>query len=200
MAAISEGTLASPERIKILLEEAEEELVKIQPRIDELEQMAQELRELKQVKQHLITLKISLSTLIDTITQPNVEVDLVGAGLEDFAGLNFNNTSFKELSALKTFRPDEAFHQADKILKQKQSLNYEMFKAVVFKGGKASTEEIKAYLVECDAKQPQTGEGFENVSLSEISSRANYLVRKGILHPSGRGSFYSTLGWVDPEN
>ena len=45
-------------------------------------------------------------------------------------------------------------------------------------------------------EKPQTGEGFEAMSLSEISSRANYLIRKGILNPHQRGVFYTHLGWM----
>jgi hypothetical protein len=193
-------TLSNPERLKELLRETECELSQIQPKIEELEAAVQELRELKLTKQRLLTLKMSLSTMIDNVAEDHVQEKFADTytGKTDFDETKVFN--YSELSTLKSFHPDEAFKQVDKVLKQKNSLNYEMFKAVVFSGGKASTEEIKAFLVESGARQPQTGEGFENVPLTEISSRANYLVRKGILQPMGRGNFYSALGWVDPES
>lgn len=194
-----EQTLASPERLGELLKQTEKELSELQPRIEELEAAVQELRELKLAKQRLLTLKMSLSTLLDNITSDmSVEKSHRENG-EDHPELETKVFTFEELSALKSFHPDVAFKQVDAYLKQKNSTNYEMFKAVVFNGGKASTEEIKQFLVESGTRQPQTGEGFEDVPLTEISSRANYLVRKGVLRSMGRGTFYSALGWVDPE-
>jgi hypothetical protein len=38
--------------------------------------------------------------------------------------------------------------------------------------------------------------GFEEVELTDISSRVNYLVRKGLVNPDGRGNFVSCLGWM----
>lgn len=193
-------TLASPKRLQDLLKETEEELQGIQPRIEELEKLTSELRELKLVKQRLITLKMSLSTLLENITKDEDFTSESTSPPRNTSFIKTQDTSFIELSASKTFHPDKAFQSVDKILKQKNSLNYEMFKAVVFNGGKATTEEIKAFLVESGIKQPQTGDDFQDVPLTEISSRANYLVRKGILQPMDRGVFYSTLGWVDPES
>ncbi len=193
------SNLASTERLNELLEETEKELAEIQPRIDELEQQMQELRELKAVKQRLLTLKMSLSAILDTDHQQQLKRYDDAECRFDYAQNETKLYDYKELSALKTFHPDYAFEEVDKVLKQKNSLNYDMFKAVVFNGGKASTEEIKAYLVQCGVKQPQTGEPFDEVPLTEISSRINYLVRKGILQPLERGSFYTTLGWVDPD-
>lgn len=195
----NELTLASPQRLEALLKETEEELLQIQPRLEALEEYVRELQELKLSKQRLLTLKMSLSALLDTMTKDLVSEVLVSSAEVNSQILDFKNTPFLELSASKMFDPDAAFKAADKLLKQKQSLNYEMFKAVVFNGGKASTEEIKAFLVESGARQPQSGEGFENAPLTEISSRANYLVRKGVLHSLGKGHFCSTVGWVTPE-
>ncbi len=192
--------LASTERLEALLQEAENELSALQPRIDELEAQIQELKKLKLEKQRLLTLKMSLSALLESSTKDNALDDTTSYELANSASHETKLYDFNELSTLKTFHPEAAFKQVDQILKQKNSLNYEMFKAVVFNGGKASTEQIKAYLVECGARQPQTGEGFEEVPLTEISSRANYLVRKGILRPMDRGMFYATLGWLDPQD
>ncbi len=195
----TEISLTSPQRLQELLQEAERELQEIQPRIEELEKLTQELKSLKLSKQRLITLKMSLTTMLDNLTIDNVESDSESSSMSSMDLTQVKSFSFEELSTLKSFHPDKAFMDVERFLKQKQSLNYEMFKAVVFKGGKASTEEIKAFLVESGAQQPQTGEGFEDVPLTEISSRANYLVRKGVLQPMGRGYFFTPLGWVDPE-
>ncbi len=191
-----EATLVSSEQLQALLGQAEEELQEIQPNIEQLEQQIQQLQELKQRKQRLLTFKMSISTLLDNIHQDNalgqgaiVSSRLVQEQENDFL-------DFETLSSSKTFHPEEALNRVQHILKQKSSLNYEMFKAVVFLGGKASTEEIKTYLVEGGIRQPQTGESFEAVPLTEISSRVNYLVRKGILKPLERGLFYTPLGWM----
>lgn len=196
---MNDVSIVAPERLNDLVKEAEEELLKIQPRIEELEGYAEELRELKLSKQRLLTLKMSLSTMIDNSTKDEVFSATDRVSRPDWQTEENKLYNFSELSTSKSFRPDEAFRQVDQMLKQKSSLNYEMFKAVVFNGGKASTEEIKAYLVENKVQQPQTGENFETVPLTEISSRANYMVRKGILHPMDRGVFYTHLGWVDAE-
>lgn len=191
-------SVVAPTRLNELIQEADAELASIQPRIEELEALADELKELKLAKQRLLTLKMSLNTLVENSTRSEVEFTVDHAEGPDWTLAENKLYNFSELSASKTFQPDEAFRQVDQFLKQKLSLNYEMFKAVVFNGGKASTEEIRAYLVDNKVQQPQTGEGFENVPLTEISSRANYLVRKGVLHPMDRGVFYTHLGWVSP--
>jgi len=193
----TELTLASPEKLEGLLNQTESELKELQPKIDKLEKSLLELRELKLVKQRLLTLKMSLSTILENIDKDKVKeenAEFLEANLAQTEAKLFN---FSGLSASKSFYPDKALQDVDRILKQRNSLNYEMFKAVVFNGGKATTEEIKRYLVEAGLKQPQSGEGFDAVPLTEISSRANYLVRKGILQPLERGAFYSTLGWSD---
>jgi hypothetical protein len=96
------------------------------------------------------------------------------------------------------FLPEMAFNQVDAVLRKKTSINYDLFRAIILNGGKASTEEIKRYLISNHIKQPASGEGFEDVELTDISSRVNYLVRKGIVRPDGRGTFISCLGWVEP--
>lgn len=193
--------LANPDKLKEILSQAEQELSEIQPRIDELEAMQTELRELKLAKQRLLTLKMSLSALIDNVTLDKVQAN-PSSDHESYLNeeTNAQPVEFSELSTSKTFDPEKAFQDVDQVLKQKNSLNYQMFKAVVFKGGKASTEEIKDYLVQIEAKQPQTGESFQDAPLSDISSRANYLVRKGVLRSADRGLFFTPLGWVEPDS
>lgn len=192
-------SLVSQERLHLLFQEAENQLEQLQPRIDELENMVQELRELKQTKQRLLTLKMSLMTLIDTSKNDDILLSNTNLTTDSFQDVETKLFNFNELSAIKMFHPDVAFKQADQILKQKDSLNYQIFKAVVYQGGKANTEQIRQFLVDSGVQQPHTKKGFEDVPLTEISSRANYLVRKGVLKPLERGSFYSILGWLDPE-
>lgn len=197
---LSDSHIAHPERIKALLKEADDELQAIQPRLDELERALLELNELKRTRQRLLGLKTSLQNLLDTATQAVVMAspDHHYASAQPLVALG--SLDFSVLSTSNTFYPDKALHQVDHYLKHKGSLNYQIFQAVVYNGGKATTEQIRTFLIENDARQPQTGEGFENEPLSQISSRANYLVRKGILHPTDRGSFFTHLGWEVPQD
>jgi chromosome segregation ATPase len=199
MSDVLEQTLASPERLQALLDEAEQQLSQIQPEIDGIEAQLERLKELKQTRQRLLTLKLSLSAMIAGLNNSEAyasdvasEVQAVNTRLRD------ESLSFEHLQATKTFHPETALSQVVQWLKQKDSLNYEMFRAVVLNGGTATTQEIKDYMVERGLKQPQTGESFESVGLTEISSRANYLVRKGLLKTLERGCFYTHLGWIDP--
>ena len=93
------------------------------------------------------------------------------------------------------FIPDVAISEVKKYLRTKNNLNYEIYKAVVFNSGEVTTEELKTYLVENNIKQPKTGKGFKDVELKEISSRVNYLVRKGVLSSPSAGSFRTVFGW-----
>ena len=93
--------------------------------------------------------------------------------------------------------PDQAFDEAGKYLKKKGSINYELYRAVVFSGGRATTEQIRDYLVENGITRPGNGEPFDGAPLTEISSRINYLVRRGIVVPSNRGEFVSVYGWTN---
>ena len=193
--------LGSPDRLKILLTEAELELNSLQPQIDELEAHIEQLQELKRSKQRLLTLKMSLTAMLEGIdrdTRQQAIVDAIGTDPADQKGSINDAEALGFLTAQKTFHPETALEQVSTILKQRDSLNYEMFKAVCLLGGKASSQEIKDYLIQNQIKQPQTGEGFEKVALAEISSRVNYLVRKNVLKPAERGIVYTPLGWIDP--
>ena len=193
-------TLSSPERLEQLLQETQLELEAIGPKIAEMEQLIEDLQQLKRSRQRLLTLKMSLTAMLEGISnegQDPMEMPGVLSGAVE-QKVNETTQSYEQLSAHNSFVPDLALKQVATILKQQDSLNYHMFKAVVLSGGKATTDEIRQYLIMQDLKQPQTGESFENAPLAEISSRANYLVRKGVLKPYRRGSFYSTLGWALP--
>ncbi|MCA9799141.1 MAG: hypothetical protein KC474_06290 [Cyanobacteria bacterium HKST-UBA04] len=186
------ASVASVDSLEKLLGKTDKELKQIQPKIEALEKQLDALKELKLRKQRLLTLKMSLMAMLESDTKLNKVLEAspgLGMGPAAVPGYDALNSAY-------TFSPEEAFAQVQGQLRATNSLNYQIFQAVVFNGGKASTEAIKQYLVETEAKQPQTGEGFEAMSLSEISSRANYLIRKGILNPHQRGVFYTHLGWM----
>lgn len=194
------SSIADQTQLEALLKQAEAELEALQPQIDELENHLEKLKELKQQKQKLITLKLSLKSILNNFcNQP-----------EDFTATTVTNTAriatnVRDLLAGNaatsnryfsgTFLPDVAFEKAARILKKKNSLNTEFFRAIVFNGGQATTEDIRRYLIENRIIMPGTGQFFDNVPLTEISSRVNYLIRKGLVASSGRGAFISTLGW-----
>ncbi len=200
-------SITSEKRLEEMLEEAEAELEKIQPQIEKLEKQADKLRQLKLAKQKLITLKLSLKSILENFSKNKVEPSILLSGSPELRNLMAGRESSVRLStsqstenASKIFLPDLAFSEVDRILRKKTSMNYEIFRAIVFNGGKATTEQIKAYLVENGITQPTTGEGFENVELTDISSRTNYLVRKGLVSPDGRGLFISNLGWIKEDD
>lgn len=192
-------SVASNERIQKLMDEADKELVKIQPEIVYLEQCQKKLMELKEQQFKLNSLKMSLKSLLKTsdINLTSLSDDSLSNVLINVNDVKDNviqNDSISEKSR-KIFLPDQAVSEVKNYLRTKNNLNYEIFKAVVFNSGNATTQEIKQYLVENKIRQPNTGKTFDNVELKEISSRANYLVRKNILVSSEPGSFRSVFGW-----
>jgi hypothetical protein len=205
--------ISSTSRLEELLDETESELANLQPQIEKLEKQLDKLKELKLAKQKLITLKLSIKSILsnfstsqnDNTTTPVDAVNLTKKLSQE--ALN-NKTSTSQATSLTSapanpgeiFLPEQAFAEVNTVLRKRTSLNYELFRAIVFKGGKASTEDIKAFLVENDIRQPASGESFEAVDLTDISSRVNYLVRKGVVKPDGRGNFISLLGWSDSQN
>jgi hypothetical protein len=213
------ATISSTERLQEMLQETERELETIQPKIDRLELQLQKLKELKLSKQKLITLKLSVQSILSNFSEQRMpdkntelydEIDkakLNKLSLETIAKRPETKLITKPKNMLApsvnngAFLPEQAFIEADEILKRKQSINYDLFRAVVFSGGCASTEQIRQYLIENNIKQPASGESFENVPLTDISARINYLVRKGVVKPGERGTFLSCLGWTgsDPE-
>lgn len=199
-------SLASDLRIKKLIEEAEQELNKIQPEIDYLESCLTKLNELKLKKNKLLSLKASLkvilnqaNTTISNITNSNLNLknitnQLVMSG-NNLSSETQNSTTLQH----KLFIPELALDQVVHFLRPNKNLNFEIFKAVVHNGGQASTEEIKEYLIANKICQPKTGKYFDDVELKDISSRANYLVRKKLLITSRPGLFASVLGFRDNE-
>lgn len=197
-------SITSTKRLEDSIEEVEKELQAIQPEIERLEKAQVKLRELKLAKQKLITLKLSLKSILENFDESKDS----GTNLETSEAFRsfiqrshpFAQSSLPTVRSADNFRifiPDKAFAEAGQVLKQKSSLNIEIFRAIAFYGGRASTQQIKDYLIRNNIKQPSSGEGFETVELTDISSRINYLVRKGIVVPEGRGHFASLLGWQD---
>jgi len=211
------ANISSTERLQEMLQETERELEIIQPKIDRLELQLQKLKELKLSKQKLITLKLSVQSILSNFSEQRMpdkntklynEIDktkLEELSLKTTVKLPEAKLIAKPKNMLDplmkngTFLPERAFAEADEILKRKQSINYDLFRAVVFSGGCASTEQIRQYLIENNIKQPASGENFENVPLTDISARINYLVRKGVVKPGERGTFLSCLGWTSNE-
>jgi len=196
-------SVASNDRISKVVEEAEIELAKIKPEIEYLEQCQKKLRELKDQQFKLNSLIISLKgvmkynnvNIAHDKNKDNTDVNKIEN--IQISNAHVNNTT--NLNMRKVFMPDQAFSQVKNHLRTKNNMNYEIYKAVVFNSGLASTQEIKNYLIENGIKQPKTGKGFESVELKEISSRANYLVRKSVLTSTEPGHFRSVFGWCEIE-
>jgi len=198
------NSIVSNERIANCIEEAESELARIKPEIEYLEQCQKKLRELKDQQFKLNSLIISLKGVIKL---PDVNVNKCNnktanevKKINDINNSNATNNHVNNEDQRKIFMPDQAISQVKNYLRTKNNLNYEIFKAVVFNSGFATTQEIKNYLIENNIKQPKTGKGFVNVELKEISSRANYLVRKNILSSPEPGRFRSVFGWCEIDN
>lgn len=172
------------------------ELAELQPKIDELEAALEQLHDLKQQKQKLIALKLSLESILNQPTAP----------VKPYATLPMGNgNSPAPLAAphrlddfqLKSFYPDQAITDTEHLLPRKESLNYQLFRAIVYYGGKATTEEIRQYLIDNQITYPTTGQTFDEIGLSQVSSRVNYLIRKGIVQSLGSGRFASNYGWSE---
>lgn len=210
------SNISSTERLEDILNETEKELEAIQPQIDKLEKQLDKLKDLKLAKQKLITLKLSIKSILSNFSS-GVSTEVLESGMaQKLSSLAENLKPSRELKTSQkpsftsvpthapqisypgtNFLPELAFQQVNLLLRKTTSINYDLFRAIVFNGGKATTEEIRQYLVENHVKQPGSGEGFEQVELTDISSRVNYLVRKGIVKPEGRRLFISLLGWTD---
>lgn len=197
---VEAGSISSRKRMEAMLSETEKELGDLQPKIEKLEKQVEKLNELKQTKQKLITLRLSLKSILSNFetgkTATSVDNESDASKLSLKAQVSVSKTSEDASdNFIGTFLPDAAFQEAGKILKKKGSINYELYRAVVFSGGRATTGQIRDYLVENGITRPGSGESFDNAPLTEISSRINYLVRRGVVVPSNRGEFVSIFGW-----
>ncbi|MGE0201288.1 MAG: hypothetical protein AB7P76_09995 [Candidatus Melainabacteria bacterium] len=190
------NSLADTDTLNALLEETERELVALQPEIEKLEEKLQKLNDLRKTKQKLITLRLSLKSIVHNFNDDVTDTPETSSAVKPEKNTNAKARSWQTIDRPDgVFYPDLAQRQVATVLRRPASLNAELFRAVVFAGGIATTEQIRDYLVENRITYPTTGQGFDAVPLSEISSRINYLVRKGILSANGRGSFVSQLGW-----
>jgi hypothetical protein len=214
-----DNAIASEERLAALIVEAEAELSLIEPEIERLEAQVTQLNELKVKRQKLLTFKLSLQAINTNYAKINNDVN--ASLLSEKASLfqktsnsNLNVTFANDLSSAQEqpritlsqqqkqkgrgdFDATEAIRQAKRLVRA-SSLNYQLFQAIVAHGGVADTPLIKQYLLAQDVRQPGSGETFEAVALTSISSRINYLVRKGLLEADGRGAFISRFGWSHP--
>ena len=192
-------SLANDDRITEIIQEAEEELARLQPEISYLEQCVKKLQDLKTQQFKLISLKTSLKSLIKIgdVNKLNTISTLNNYVNNDVKFSQDHVTSMTNIDTTKQniFLLDQAISEVKNHLRTKNNLNYEIFKAVVYNSGQATTEEIKDYLIENNIKQPKTGKPFNDVELKEISSRTNYLVRKNILVSVAPGLFRSVFGW-----
>ncbi len=194
-------SLTSDEHIEHLIKQAEKELSKIKPEIDYYEECQRKLQELKTQELKLKSLITSLSNIKnlfdtqkdDAIKNLNIKQEVDPKIIENYAPPKYVKNENKR----EVFLPDKAISEVKNSLRTKNNLNYEIFKAVVFNSGIATTEKIKNYLIENNITQPKTGKSFEEVELKEISSRANYLVRKELLITTEPGVFKSALGWEE---
>ncbi len=194
-----QASITDASRLQQLLDEVEAELSTLTPKIEALEAQLTELQALRATRQRLLTLKLSLSPLLAhdgsvgsdfAPTSPGASsaaMPLVIPGAFAVGGLT---------NRPGTFLPDEAMARVTEILKRPGSLNYELYRAIVLAGGRASTEQIRQYLIEHNIARPHQGEAFADVSLSDISSRVNYLVRKGAVQSVGNGVFQTVFGWL----
>jgi TolA-binding protein len=212
-------SLADPEQVNLLYQQACDELDQLEPTLNELEQrlvdIQQQYQQLKQNKQRLLTIKLSLQGLVaqdasadeqdigPLLTEPSSPGALYATdGVAEKTGpvtKAFTKGMPKPIAhhtVTDNFSADVAFHEVNQRLRQRDSVNYEIFRAIVYQGGRANTEQVKQYLVEQGIKQPATGDGFDHVTLADISARVNYLVKKGLVIIEQRGQFKSVYGWL----
>ncbi|MEB3207087.1 MAG: hypothetical protein VKK59_07065 [Vampirovibrionales bacterium] len=194
-----QASITDVSRLQQLLDEVEAELSTLTPKIEALEAQLTELQALRATRQRLLTLKLSLSPLLARDASAGLDVVANGFGVSSPAmplvipaALSVGGLA----SRPGTFLPDEAMARVTEILKRPGSLNYELYRAIVLAGGRASTEQIRQYLIEHNIARPHQGDAFVDVSLSDISSRVNYLVRKGAVQSVGNGVFQTVFGWV----
>ena len=196
-------SITSENRVQNLIEEANKELKTIIPDIKKLEEALLELKELKDRKHKLESLIWNLISILpkDNVTKNSID-NFRNADVKQAAksrNNNVNKISLDTINGRKVFIPDVALSNAKNYLRTKNNINYEIYKAVVFNTGEATTDEIKYYLIKNNIKQPKTGKGFQDVPLKEISSRTNYLVRKNLLISYTQGVFSTVFGWEEVE-
>lgn len=199
----NKDSITSEYRLENLVNEAIKELEAITPEIEYLEECVIKLDELKERKHKLTSLIVNLKSILpkQKITSKN-ELEASTSLMKhpkNFSHKSVNKISVDIMNGRKIFVPEVAFSDVKNLLRTRNNVNYEIYKAIVFNTGEATTEEIKHYLVKNNIKRPKTSEGFENVPLSEISSRVNYLVRKNLLITTSAGNYSTVYGWEEAE-
>lgn len=206
-------SIVDAQNLELLLKQSKEELAQTIDRIRTIEGYIDELDDLHEKVLQLEAFQAGLSELLHLLKKPlevkmvEKEARLVEKEAKKFAAEKAGKSSKKKSppayqNALSTesngvFLPELAFKQADEVLRYRQSMNYEIFRAIVLNGGKATTAEVRNYLIEQDIRTPQ-GKGFENSKLSDVYPRIAYLVKRGVLRPIAPGYFLSCFGWDRP--
>ncbi|MBY0449502.1 MAG: hypothetical protein K2X01_02605 [Cyanobacteria bacterium] len=212
---ITAASLTSPDKMQDILTAIEKELAVLQPEVDRLEDALQQLQSLKATKQKLLTLRMSIRAIMENYhqdTHVSDENTSANASLytPNYASNHVSSYTQRPVQQpvlphyvlkgtpfeLQQFNPETALSAAKDILRQQYSINTILYQAIVDCGGVATTEMIKHYLLENGIQQPANGMGFEDIPLSEISSRVNYLVRKGLVSSIRRGTFAAANGWA----
>jgi hypothetical protein len=198
--------LGSEEGLRDLLKATSNELEQLQLHIASLEENLRFLNVMKAQRFRLEKLQGTLQTLLDAGTEAQEEHWQKPLGKtqkrkftdEKKQGLHGASVGFSGgLKGNGVFLPELAFKQAEAYLPRKDSLNYALFKAIVLQGGRATTEQVHQYAIEQELCLPKTGEPIAGLSLSDMSSRINYLVRKGIVEAVGTGVFQACVGWQE---
>jgi hypothetical protein len=197
--------IADTPRLEALLTEAEKELEALEPKIERLEKQVEKLQELKLSRQKLIAFKLSVKSILSSFNLRDNSDAYGDASEKNLRSHVFSPASLPGTHLLSpipdgVFVPELALQEASALLRRKNSINYELFRAIILNGGRADTQTVKHYLLEHDIRQPGSGENFERVALTDISSRVNYLVRKGVVTSDGHGSFVSRFGWSRGES
>jgi hypothetical protein len=174
-----------------LLKQSEAELADVQARIVTLEETLENLEALR----HKVKQLKAFQQGIQQALSPAL-VKEAPSTKQKISRSYRTSSSLLSSGATGVFLPELAFKEADEVLRHRQSINYEIFRAVVLQGGQAHTTDIRDYLITENVKTPQ-GKDFKTATLSEISARVAYLVKRGVLRPIAPGRFQSCFGW-DP--
>lgn len=192
-------SLTSIDRMQGLIDEAKKELESIEPKISRLEKSVLQLAELKDKRRKLKALIVNLQSIFAK-ENTSIDVNIINADPVIVSQINAQDKiSIDTLNGRKIFIPEVAISNAQNYLRTKNNINYEIYKAVVANTGSATSEEIKYFLIKNGIKQPKNGQPFDNVPLKEISSRINYLVRKGLLISYTPGAYSTVFGWEKSE-
>lgn len=197
-----ENGVSSNERLSALLQETTKELNTIEPRLEQFQEVVNAYEQLRLERQRLMTLKLSLQSILDNFeVQQGASASRPGrrpgrpAAAEGSQTRRGGRITQAPAQPKGNFSVPLAIEAMNRQLRHPESLNGEIFKAVVEHSGEAHTQDIKDYLVNNDIRQPGNGETFQNVPLAAIYARVNYLVRKDLLTPIGKGRFRSAVGW-----